>query len=89
MMSRRFWDSMSAEARRAWGRRLAEARAAKRKTKPTESHARVQDEASHTRVRVQEVPQSWLDAFVAREVERTGCSKEEARKRGIQYWEED
>jgi hypothetical protein len=43
---------------------------------------------SLTRAR-KEIPQSWLESFVAREVKRTGCSPSEAREKGIQYWEED
>jgi hypothetical protein len=78
------WRDKTKAERSAHGRLMAQARWG---TKPHKRKRAVLRE-SLTRAG-KEIPQSWLDSFVAREVKRTGCSASEAKEKGIRYWEED
>lgn len=81
-LGRKRWRGISKARRSAHGRMMALTRWGY--PRPKEATLR----KSPTRAG-KEIPQSWLDSFVAREVERMGCSPQEARERGIRYWEED
>jgi hypothetical protein len=82
-LGKRRWAGRSLAERSAHGRMMARARWG---DSPRARGTTLRKPLTRAR---KEIPQSWLDSFVAREVERTGCSPQEARKRGIQYWEED